>query len=813
MNIAKKIFALVLSLVLSFSAVSFDAYAADSETSAETLSFKTEFYKQNDLGEWVKVTTANPGDQVKACLYIGTTYYVNSFNVIAFYDENVFEDSYALDTAYVTTADPYYSDQVPVGSPSETPADIIEFQDLTLTRLSDTNRVLAGSKYTKGLISEGYITQDYVDNHNAFVVKGSIKNNRNYKLNSEYWIVSFDLTVKNDASGTGSFEVVESTIQSPERSKSYSNIPYAPTANTPVEETTPLYACNFNVEISNGFVTVGGDSSSTDEYYTVTYYKDNDKTEIFTSQTGEADGYAHGDALRYPDSEPNAPEGMYFAGWSVPEGTEVTGDVDIIPVFEKIPVSVFFEDYYGDPLDGFEIDLTYGDTVSVSDLPDASDLQIIEGYEFKYWMLDNIEVSEDFVIKDDIVLVPHYEAREISLIFDANGGEFAEGAKTVEKTVKYETELTSDILPEEPVRPGYKFDYWADFDEGALVENFDGMTFNAEWKANTDTAYKIEVYTENLDADKPQLGEYSLLKTINGNGKTDTFIPYGKDEISGFTMKEYDDILITGDGMAVLKVYYLRNKLTLTINGVQTEFAYGAMLDKPADPDNLADDQFVTGWTVNGVEVKNWPIPIEDGMVIEPVISTLPSTQPTVTEPSTIKPEASEPSTKPDVTVPTTTQPATTVPSTTKPVVSEPSTTKPAVTEPQPTKPSVTEPEKEPTTDAVVNGFKINTPSKYSINCADSIKLHVSADVSLDGYTVVWSADNAYFDMLPSETDNTCVITSSAKGVTVITATLLDDEGNEIASDSVEMKSNAGFFQKILAFFKKLFSLTKFYEK
>lgn len=38
---------------------------------------------------------------------------------------------------------------------------------------------------------------------------------------------------------------------------------------------------------------------------------------------------------------------------------------------------------------------------------------------------------------------------------------------------------------------------------------------------------------------------------------------------------------------------------------------------------------------------------------------------------------------------------------------------------------------------------------------------------------------------------------------------VVDEKGNEIGSDTQTMTSKAGFFQKIIAFFKKLFGMTK----
>ena len=56
----------------------------------------------------------------------------------------------------------------------------------------------------------------------------------------------------------------------------------------------------------------------------------------------------------------------------------------------------------------------------------------------------------------------------------------------------------------------------------------------------------------------------------------------------------------------------------------------------------------------------------------------------------------------------------------------------------------------------------------------------------------------------------TCTITPESSGDTTFTAYVVDADGNIISEEySQTMTSNAGFFQKIIAFFKGIFGLTK----
>lgn len=113
-------------------------------------------------------------------------------------------------------------------------------------------------------------------------------------------------------------------------------------------------------------------------------------------------------------------------------------------------------------------------------------------------------------------------------------------------------------------------------------------------------------------------------------------------------------------------------------------------------------------------------------------------------------------------------------------------------------------------TEIIVN---IAIPTQTSISYGDSMILHVDASkIPMGGY-VEWTASNDNFEIVEVSADGTtCKITPKKSGDTTFTATIYDAERNAIATDEQEMTSKAGFFDKIIAFFKKLFGLTKTYE-
>lgn len=107
----------------------------------------------------------------------------------------------------------------------------------------------------------------------------------------------------------------------------------------------------------------------------------------------------------------------------------------------------------------------------------------------------------------------------------------------------------------------------------------------------------------------------------------------------------------------------------------------------------------------------------------------------------------------------------------------------------------------------------INSPTQTTVSYGDAIILHIDeSKVPADG-RVEWTASNGNFDFVVSSDGTACKITPASSGDTTFTATVYDAEDNAVSYDEQEMTSKAGFFQKIIAFFKKLFGLTKTFEQ
>ena len=107
--------------------------------------------------------------------------------------------------------------------------------------------------------------------------------------------------------------------------------------------------------------------------------------------------------------------------------------------------------------------------------------------------------------------------------------------------------------------------------------------------------------------------------------------------------------------------------------------------------------------------------------------------------------------------------------------------------------------------------FSIKDPSTTTIRYKDGIALHIDGYIP-DGARVEWAIDSNAFDGGTYDNGMSCLLVSQNNGYATVIATLYDANGNVIATDSVELRSKAGFFDKIGGFFRSLFGTTTVYD-
>ena len=163
----------------------------------------------------------------------------------------------------------------------------------------------------------------------------------------------------------------------------------------------------------------------------------------------------------------------------------------------------------------------------------------------------------------------------VSLTYNANGGS---GADHVEKEIVNNGLVTlwdgSGFS-----RTGYSLDGWSTDPNAASAEYKTGSTARVDstgdnilyavWKANENTAYKVEFYCEQTD------GAYTLEKTEHRTGTTDTTVSVNPtDKEYGTPTYVYDAAnennvesgIVTADGSLTLKLYFKRNTAEYTIH-------------------------------------------------------------------------------------------------------------------------------------------------------------------------------------------------------------------------------------------------------
>lgn len=110
--------------------------------------------------------------------------------------------------------------------------------------------------------------------------------------------------------------------------------------------------------------------------------------------------------------------------------------------------------------------------------------------------------------------------------------------------------------------------------------------------------------------------------------------------------------------------------------------------------------------------------------------------------------------------------------------------------------------------------FTNTLPSSF--NYGDMMIMKVAVTDAPEGAKIVWETAGNGVSISASPDGTSCTVTSTGSGTATVTAKLVDANGSAIKnangadiSVSKEIKSNAGFFQKIISFFKNLFGLNR----
>lgn len=108
-----------------------------------------------------------------------------------------------------------------------------------------------------------------------------------------------------------------------------------------------------------------------------------------------------------------------------------------------------------------------------------------------------------------------------------------------------------------------------------------------------------------------------------------------------------------------------------------------------------------------------------------------------------------------------------------------------------------------------------NNPSSATLNYGDTLKL--TATILLDGKPAddvesavyKWTADSGAVKLTPF--GDSCEIEAVKTGTATVTVVLVAEDGTELTtfSDSQEITVKAGFFERIISFFKDMFGINR----
>ncbi len=127
---------------------------------------------------------------------------------------------------------------------------------------------------------------------------------------------------------------------------------------------------------------------------------------------------------------------------------------------------------------------------------------------------------------------------------------------------------------------------------------------------------------------------------------------------------------------------------------------------------------------------------------------------------------------------------------------------------------------KAPVTTKVIQNNKSNIKIAYSsttvINYGETIILHAQVQDMPEKGMVEWSVIGNGVVINPSEDGMTCRVTSVSNGSVIVTAKVVDAKGEVCTdangyevSDSRQLTSKAGFWEKFISFFKNLFRISR----
>ncbi len=494
----KKVTALLLSLLMAFSAfsvlgsaVDYDGdYAVVTESPAVvSVNVKFADSEGNELENLSKVT---PGDSLKARVYLGTNYYSAGGEITLYYDAAFF------DTAYTSAA-------------------------ATLTANTANATVSAtgvGARVRK--TSDGVL--------NAFTFTPYTTENV-FKYDDTTWMFELDFTVKADATGEGSVYADASDLRTPDNDSGDVNFPYA-YENDDIYDSVDLAWAEVTADFS-------ADKVTTDN--TVTF---NANGGYFTNaaETEKEVSGTIGQTYSFP-ADPTR-DGYTFLGWTLNGAPVAAGTTDfVMPLDEDVEYIAQWNEqvtiHFAETGDAAVADITAdsGATWTDADKPAVTK----EGYKFMGWEGEGVvdgELPDNYptaTVDNNEFTYTATWAPYVTISFDAAGGTFTDGnTGSYSGDAIYGGATWTDAVPSYDVvsyaaagieRDGYALKGWQ-VNGGDTITEFPAVypdadtTYTAVWQAkNVNIIYVVD----------PEAATVTDVDVATAQAVRTVSVPYGSD--------------------------------------------------------------------------------------------------------------------------------------------------------------------------------------------------------------------------------------------------------------------------------------------
>ncbi len=577
------------------------------------------------------------------------------------------------------------------------------------------------------------------------------------------------------------------------------------------------------ISLSNGNILIAPAKNS--EYYaewTVNSYKLTYRGygEIFA----EYDVFYGTPAADMPVPE-DVPErdGYEFIEWSALPETMPASRQTVVARWRDTDLEAKFYVNLGDAEPYETVSLLYGDPIFEPDT-----IPVKTGYTFDGWSFDGENVVSEYDLgtigDEDVLIYGVWTPNEYNATFYANGGTFADGSDKKIVPVKYDSQIEFVEIPEKEM---FIFTGWTP--EVGVMDNINGINFRANWIDSNDIYYTVKTFVMGTD------GKYtSSDKKCKGKVGETVTADYTVDE--GFELNKIKSDLsgvVTTDCLLVLKVYIDRGlyDFSVDVDGFKSTetYLYGESIPVPETPSKdgytflgwdpavpatmpAADYTVTATWQKNEVPSHNHT---EKTVNVAPTCTAAGKSYvvcetcgETIGEETVIPAKGHKAGEWTVVLEPTYEANGKKI----KNCLTCGATVEEAVID-KLVKPI--EPTTENKTDYSNVVLKIKSKSVTTLNYGETLRvtaetMNIPANCKLE-----WSISGEGAVITKADGDM-CEIQVTSSGTSMLTVTVVDENGEAIRngsgekiSDSQNITAKAGIIQKIIAFFKKLFGLNK----